>query len=364
MKKPLTVREIAEKAGVSLGTVSRVMNNAANIDPELKEHTLSVIRANNYVPLRRPRRNSRRNAAEGGRIAVLFCDISFEWSDSYFSRSYAEGIGEVCAAYRVRAEFFTLQNFCDDAFFKRLSEFDGILIKHVFHPGDERIEQINSLTETIPVVGFGTNLASCRYPQIFFDNRSAGELAAEELFRRGHRVIAFINTDPDNAMFCARANGFRETMEHYGLWEANLFFDRKVATITPFSLDPIPPLLGKTLDHILNAPKKATAAVVVNDWGCVGLYRACAERSVRIPEDLSILGFDNQISICASLSPPLSSISNPLADIGKGAAMELISRIDAKSRGVKVPLNSRLLSGTLIERDSFADITANNKETK
>ena len=59
MTKPLTVRDIAEKAGVSLGTVSRVMNNAANIDPALKEHTLTVIRENNYIPLRRPRRNTR-----------------------------------------------------------------------------------------------------------------------------------------------------------------------------------------------------------------------------------------------------------------------------------------------------------------
>ena len=364
MKKPLTVRDIAEKAGVSLGTVSRVMNNAVNIDPGLKEHTLSVIRESNYMPLRRPRRNSRRNAAEGGRIAVLFCDISFEWSDSYFSRSYAEGIGEICAAYRVRTEFFTLQNFCDDAFLKRLSEFDGLLIKHAFLPGDQRIERINSLTETIPVVGFGTNLASCRYPQVFLDNRSAGALAAEELLRRGHRAVAFINTDPNNAMFCARADGFREAMEHNGYWEPELFFNRKIATVSAPNQDPAPPLLDKTLDHIVNAPKRATAAVVVNDWGCVGLYRACAERGLRIPEDLSVLGFDNQISICASLSPPLSSISNPLADIGKCAALELISRIDAKSRKVASPLNSRLLSGTLIERDSLADITANNKETK
>jgi len=364
MEKPLTVRDIAEKAGVSLGTVSRVMNNAANIDPELKEHTLSVIRESNYVPLRRPRRNSRRNAAEGGRIAVLFCDISFEWSDSYFSRSYAEGIGEVCAAYRVRTEFFTLQDISDKAFFKRLSEFDGILVKHKFLPGDEKIKRLNELSEKTPTIGFGTNLSCCRYPQIFLDNRSVGTLAAEELFHRGHRVVAFINTDPDNAMFCARANGFRETMEHYGLWEANLFFDRKIATVMPFNLDPVPPLLGKTLDHILNAPKKATAAVVVNDWGCVGLYRACAERGVRIPEDLSVLGFDNQISICASLSPPLASISNPLADIGKAAACELLAQIDARSRGIQLPLCSQLFSGTLIERNSLADITVNNKETK
>ena len=61
MEKPFTVRDIAEKAGVSLGTVSRVLNNAANIDPKLREQTLAVIRANHYVPLRRPRRSSRRD---------------------------------------------------------------------------------------------------------------------------------------------------------------------------------------------------------------------------------------------------------------------------------------------------------------
>ena len=77
----------------------------ANIDPALKEHTLTVIRENNYIPLRRPRRNTRRSAAEGGRIAVLFCDMPHQWNESYFSRSYAAGIEAVCTAYRVETEF-------------------------------------------------------------------------------------------------------------------------------------------------------------------------------------------------------------------------------------------------------------------
>ena len=149
MTKPLTVRDIAEKAGVSLGTVSRVMNNAANIDPALKEHTLTVIRENNYIPLRRPRRNTRRSAAEGGRIAVLFCDMPHQWNESYFSRSYAAGIEAVCTAYRVETEFFTLQDLCGDTFFRRLAKFDGVLIKHNFGPGDPRAERINALAEKI-----------------------------------------------------------------------------------------------------------------------------------------------------------------------------------------------------------------------
>jgi Transcriptional regulators len=118
------------------------------------------------------------------------------------------------------------------------------------------------------------------------------------------------------------------------------------------------------LDAILAYPVKVTAAIVANDWGCVGLYRACAERGIRIPEDLSVLGFDNQISICVSLSPPLTSINNPLKDIGKTATIELLSRIDAKSRGIAVPINSRQLSGTLVERNSLAFLTDNHKETE
>lgn len=364
MNKPVTVRDIAVQAGVSLGTVSRVLNNATNIAPKLKERTLAVIQDSNYVPLRRPRRNSRRNLTEGGRIAVLFCDIFSEWNDSYFARSYAQGISDVCTAYRVRTEFFTLQDFCDEAFFKKLSKFDGILIKHVFPTGDIRIERINLLAETIPVVGFGTDLSTCRYPQVFLDNYSAGALAAEEVFRRGHRTVAFINSNPENEMFRERSEGFREVMQQRNCWEPELFFDRKLATIQAPDPDPIPPLLENTLEKILAFPKRVTAVIVANDWGCVGLYRACIKRGIRIPEELSVLGFDNQISICVSLNPALSSILNPVEDIGKSAAMELISRIDAKKRGITVPLNSLFFSGTLIERDSLVDITANNKENK
>ncbi len=364
MKKPLTIRDIALQAGVSLGTVSRVMNNAANVDPELRERTLTAIQQSNYIPLRRPRRNSRRNAAEGGRIAVLFCDMSYHWHESYFSRSYVEAINKICEAYRVQVEYFSLLDFADNRFFQRLLEYDGILFKHSYQPGDERVEQINTLMDSVPVVGFGSDLPAFRCPQIYLDNRAAGALAAEELIRRGHRSIAFISTNPGNPMFANRGIGFRETMQRYGLWTPGTFFERKIATVSTEGLDPVPPLLDKTLDKILSSPQKVTAAVVVNDWGCVGLYRACAQRGIRIPDELSVLGFDNQISICASLTPLLSSISNPLAGIGETAAWELISRIDAKSRGVELPLSSRLFSGTLVERNSIIEIETTDKEAE
>lgn len=353
MKKALTIRDIAEKAGVSLGTVSRVMNNAANINPALRERTLAVMRQNNYIPLRRPRRNSRRNAVEGGRIAVLFFDISISWTESYFSRSYADGIREVCAAYRVEMEFFTLPDLCGERFYRQLQEFDGILIKHMFLPGDEQIDRINALAEKVPVIGFGTGLPFCRYPQVFLDERAAGSLAAKELIARGHRVVAFINCDPENETFRSRGAGFRETMQAHGLWIPELFFERRIVTVRPRELDLVPPLLDRTLERILAFSDKVTATVVVNDWGCVGFYRACAARSIRIPEEMSVLGFDNQISICASLNPPLSSISNPLFDIGKTAAWELLSRIDAGNRGINIPPCDRRFTGTIVKRESI-----------
>ena len=82
MQKTFTIRDIASEAGVSIGTVSRVMNHAGNVDSALRERILSVMRKNHYVPLRRPRKNSRRNLAEGSRIAVLFFDVQFQWEES------------------------------------------------------------------------------------------------------------------------------------------------------------------------------------------------------------------------------------------------------------------------------------------
>lgn len=356
MQKTFTIRDIATRAGVSLGTVSRVMNNAINVDPELRERTLSVMREFHYVPLRRPRKNSRRNLAEGGRVAILFFDMQFHWEDSFPARSCAEGISEICRIYGVRPDFFTLLDCNDEKLFRHLSEFDGILVKHNFRHGDERLRRIGELAEKVPMVWFGVNGFNRRFPNVVLDNHAAGALAAEELIRRGHRVIAFISTDPDHGMFAQRAEGFREAMAARGLWRSALFFEEKFSTVSSPNPDPIPPLLGRTLGRILTYPEKVTAAVVTNDWGCVGLYRACGERGLRIPEELSIIGFDNQIPVCCSLKPPLASIENPLVDIGRTAMAELLQRIDAKHRKLTLPPSVRLLSGTLIERGSLRSL--------
>ena len=152
MQKIFTIRDIASEAGVSIGTVSRVMNHAGNVDPDMRERILSVMRENHYVPLRRPRKNSRRNQAEGSRIAVLFFDVQFQWEESYHTRSYGEGISEICRAYGIRPEFFTLLDCRNDRFFQHLSEFDGILVKHNFAAEDERQRRIEEREKEIPLV--------------------------------------------------------------------------------------------------------------------------------------------------------------------------------------------------------------------
>lgn len=356
MQKTFTIRDIASEAGVSIGTVSRVMNHAGNVDSALRERILSVMRKNHYVPLRRPRKNSRRNLAEGSRIAVLFFDVQFQWEESYHTRSYGAGITEVCAACGIQPEFFTLLDCRDDKLFRHLSEFDGILVKHKFLPGDERRRRLEKLEEKLPIVWFGIDDFNRNGSNVCFDNRAAGALAARELIQRGHRTIAFICTDPGNGMFRQREEGFRIEMEACGLWNPELLFMEKSPTIQALELDPVPPLLGQILGRILAHPQKVTAAVVSNDWGCVGLYRACAERGVRIPEELSIIGFDNQVSICCSLKPPLTSIDNPLADIGRCAMLDLLQKIDARRRNLTVPSGVRMLSGVLVERQSLCSL--------
>ena len=151
--------------------------------------------------------------------------MQFHWEDSFPARSCAEGISEICRIYGVRPDFFTLLDCSDEKLFRHLSEFDGILVKHNFRHGDERLRRIGELAEKVPMVWFGVNGFNRRFPNVVLDNHAAGALAAEELIRRGHRVIAFISTDPDHGMFAQRRN-------RIGIWRGNsgeFFFEKERA---------------------------------------------------------------------------------------------------------------------------------------
>ncbi len=356
MKNRLTIRDIANEAGVSIGTVSRVLNRAGNVDPEIYNKTLKVIERNNYNPLRKTRKTTKNVAPQRhGNIAIMF-NMADDWKGSQLLSDYMVGIEQACKSRGYNALLHMKSSFDDADILDQLKEnVDGVLIKGDFVPG-KLCDGINHISNELPVVGFGMNSPICRFPQISLDNYAAAMLATEELIALGHKRIAFINTNPRHQMFITRSQGYTAVMKKYGLWEAELLFEEELPGVIDDVPEDSPPDLSLVLEKLLKIKEKVTAVIVCNDWGAAGFYRACEGAGLSIPGDFSVVGFDNVASVCQLLSPKLSTIDNPFKQIGELAVNILINRIEHPNLILKGMASTQYLPGTFIKRESVKEI--------
>ena len=354
----MTIRDIASEAGVSIGTVSRVLNRAGNVDPELYQKTMLVIERNNYCPGRRKPARATATADSGkkhGSIAIMF-DSASEWKGSRLVADYMGGIEKTCFSRGYNVVLHMKKSFDDPALLGGLkNSVDGILIKGEFICDSPLPGLVDRLRRDIPTVGFGMSYPLCKFPQVSFDNYMAGMLAAEELIKLGHRRIAFVNNNPRHTMFITRSQGFMMAMKRHGLWANELLLEHDGAANGELP-EEAPPDMSMPLEKILSSGQKITAAVCANDWISTGLYRACSTAGVDIPGDLSIVGFDNMPSICQLVTPKLSSVENPFFQIGELAVNILLDRIERRTIYQDDMASIQYLPGTFIRRDSIKNL--------
>jgi len=214
-------------------------------------------------------------------------------------------------------------------------------------PSSDLLERLNA---QMPVVMVGTLQSSATVSCINVDNRTGVASAVRYLAGLGHRRIAFVNPYPDHVDFVERMEGYRAGLRQAGLPIDSALerADALVVKIGPATPQSAPPSMEHLVFPLLDLAERPTAIIVANDWQAVGVYRALAKRSVRIPEDISVIGFDNDQRVCESLMPPLTSIEYPSANIGQCAAEILFEFL--KSRGDSS--RSLLIKPTMVERQS------------
>ncbi len=353
MKTRVTIRDIAQTAGVSVGTVSRVLSGATNVAPDLYHKTLRVIKETRYrsdraIPYRREKQNT---------FSIFFC-LSEKWQHTYWVTEYLRGINEACAAHDYTIAIYMQNHLPGNSFFQKVKACsDGLILMN--GSLDFRISEMTTqlksclefVNQTIPVIGLEGVCPALPMTQIAFDNIGAGTQATEKLIELGHRRIAFVNTNPDHARFAERGIGYMVAMRRYGIWDEDLMIEHAVTISHPDIPEETPPNLDRALDLALR--QNASAIVVSNDWGCAGLYQACARREIRIPEDLSVIGFDNEFSICSLLNPTLSSVENPFYKLGKVGAERLFLEIAARDNRQEITPITQYIQGKVIQRDSI-----------
>lgn len=353
----VTIRDIAQMAGVSVGTVSRVLNKADNIDPEIYARTMEMVRRCKYKPGKRGRRPVNSSGPVSTRhIALWSPNMSPSWQGNEMWSMYIGGLEKACSSrgFDLIVKMSDANNdFVQEAIYS--GSYAGILVK--MSSKLDEIPTMGTLFEKVPSVGFGLSLPHYNIPQICLDNHAAGQLAVSSLFEMGHKRIAFFNLDPSHRMLIARSHGYMEIMKERGLFKPEYLYEYECKVREyPIEPDESIPDCTDAVKHLKSLKEAPTAVVMANDWSALGFAKACREAGIDIPGDISLVSIDDIGSLCKIATPSLSSVTMPFAELTEYAGNMLIDSIESPGIYFARHPSAQYLPGKFIERESTRHI--------
>ena len=301
----VTITEIARQAGVSVPTVSRVVNGRSDVSPRTRARVEELLQRYGY---------RRRPAAPGTRAALLdlvFNDLDSPWAVEIIRGveeiAHAEGVGTVVSAIHGRsgAAREWMRNL-------RARASDGVILVTSALDTDLH-EELRALDVPLVVVDPAGSPA-LDAPTIGAANWSGGLAATEHLLSLGHRRIGLIAGPPRLLCSRARFDGYRAALEGAGLT-----LDESL--VVPGDFHPESGFAG--CEKLLDLPEPPTAVFAASDQMALGAIEALRRRGLRVPQDMSVVGFDDLPEVRWS-APPLTTIRQPLADMGKLAVRTVL----------------------------------------
>ncbi|MEV4620678.1 LacI family DNA-binding transcriptional regulator [Asanoa sp. NPDC049573] len=324
------IADIARAAGVSPPTVSKVLNGRSEVAPETRERVQSALREHNYQ--RRPSGKQPR----AGLVDLVIKELATPWSVEIIRGAEdacrEAGIGLVVSA--VHGAQIDTQRWLDNLAGRHS---DGVLLAvSDLEPADrERLDALGVPLVFIDPIGD----PDPNIPSIGSTNWAGGLAATEHLVNLGHRRIAMIAGIPTLLCTQARLGGYRTALERGGI------------TPDPDLLrfgDHFPPSGYAAALELLDLPEPPTAIFAGTDLQAFGAYKALQSRGVRIPDDVSIVGFDD-LAACDWVTPSLTSVRQRLVDMARMAVNLVQERGGEAGEATRVELAT-----SLIVRDSTA----------
>lgn len=330
-----TMKDVAQKANVSTATVSRALMNPDKVSQSTRNRVEQAALEVGYLP-QSLGRNMKRN--ESRTILVIVPDIC----DPFFSE-IIRGI-EVTAA---KQEYLVLigdcahQNRQEKTFIDLIitKQIDGMLLLGSRLPFDAGVEEQRNLPPMVMANEFAPEL---ELPTVHIDNLTAAFNAVNYLRELGHRHIACI-AGPEEMPLCHyRLQGYVQALRRSGITVDPHYIARGNFTYEAGA---------RALEQLLALPVPPTALFCHSDIMALGALSLAKRRGLKVPEDLSIVGFDN-ISLSEFCDPPLTTVAQPRFDIGREAMLLLLDQL----HGHNVNSGSRLLDCELIIRGSTRNI--------
>ena len=315
----MTIERVAQEAGVSPSTVSRILNGTAVVSGAKKQAVDDAIAKLGFVP------NPMARGLAGGR--TLSVGVVTQAIDSPFYGAALRGIEDELDPAGYSPLFVsghwnaTAEARCIDVL--RSRRVDGIVVLTGRLPDQALID----CAKNLPVVVTGRTLDAPGLFALNFDNFEGGRLATRHLIELGHQRIAFIAGNDDHPDANERLRGYRAALE-----SAGIVFDP--ALVVPGEYHEVSGLLA--VNRLLEQGQRFTAIFAANDQMAVGAALGLQRHSLRVPEDVSLVGFDDLPTSVYAI-PPLSTIHQPAYELGRLAAAAMLNLLAGKPAAVEMP---------------------------
>ncbi len=342
-KQAVTIRHVAAAAGVSLQTVSRVINNEANVRPETKDRVQAAIDQLGYVPSIAAQRMS------GSRSYLILAINDRERTIAdWTARQGTDWVDQMllggmlkCAEHGYRMIVELVDTHSDHVERELLGAIaalqpDGIILTP---PHSDNPQIVSLLAEQdMPFVRIGSQRNDAGIP-ISMDDAGSARLATEHLIAHGHARIGFIAGSSEYELSGWRIDGWRAAMAAAGLGCDGLLAqgDFSFASGRAAAL------------ALLDPPDRPTAIIASNDQMAMATLGVARELGLAVPDDLSIISFDNT-PVVQFAQPPLTAIDQSIA----ATASRAVELIIAQQRGDDLPETLTVVPSTLIARASVA----------
>jgi LacI family transcriptional regulator, galactose operon repressor len=337
-----TIYDVAKLAGVSTATVSRSLNGTGQTAPSTRLAIEAAVRQLGYQPNRIARSLVTKSTQT---IALLLPDIT-----NPFYASLVSGIEERTLALGYTMLLCTTEGDSarEELYLNllRSKQVDGALVDGLVLSAD-RVARF--VAEGFPIVCLDRNVASNAVPLVQVDNHLGARLATEHLLELGHTRIAHVAGAPELRISGERVEGYQEALSRAGI-EA----DPALLAVGGFTED------GgyEAARALLSGAPRPTAIFAANDLSAVGALEAIAESGLKVPDDVSVVGFDD-LRLAAYTTPPLTTIHQPARQIGERATSLLLDL----TMGKKVRRLRTLLEPGLVVRRSTAPLRLNRKRS-
>jgi LacI family transcriptional regulator len=307
------IREVAMAAGVSVGTVSNVLNSPDLVAIDTRERVEKVMHELGFV------RNGLARQLREGRsttVGAVVLDIG-----NPFFTEMARGIEDRLA----EAECMLILCSTDqrperEARYVQMLEEQGVRGMLVT-PGRRDFESLLAIQRRgVPVVLLDCPSPTEEMSSVSIDDLRGGELAAAHLVSQGHRRILFLNGPSQVTQCAARSRGANHAVRQAGLDPSRHLFEIALSRADTDSAE-------HTLDQVLTLPERPTAIMCVSDLVALGVMRCLRKRGVKVPDDIAVVGYDD-VPFAAELATSLTTVRQPTYEVGHAAAEILLIEAD------------------------------------